>query len=234
MHRIPANVVLIRHLIRRSAFRAITSPSTSFLSKSRSITTSSPFITQIKPQATISPIFRRFASNNVETEARESETESTPSSADSEDQSSIASAISFATESPSIYASETTESLTKNTTAAKDAVVDTASGVASAAGLAFAPREDRRENRPLNEYGDDRRSGPPTGRYGERRRDFGVGPELAKPSNTIYVGNLLFEVREEDLEREFDQFGRIEETTIAKDARNLSKGYVCLRREFST
>jgi RNA recognition motif. (a.k.a. RRM, RBD, or RNP domain) len=122
--------------------------------------------------------------------------------------------------------------LTSNAAAAKDAVVDTASGVASAAGLAFAPREDRREYRPRNDYGNDRRSGAPEGRYGERRRDF-VDPPHVTPSNSLYVGNLLFEVREEDLEREFGQFGKIEDITIAKDARNLSKGYVCLRTEYS-
>jgi RNA recognition motif-containing protein len=117
--------------------------------------------------------------------------------------------------------------LANNATAAKDAVIDTASSVASAASLANARREDRREYRPLNDYRDDRRSGPPEGRYGERKREF-VDPSLVAPSQTLYVGNLLFEVREEDLEREFGQFGEIEEITIAKDARNLSKGYVLL------
>jgi len=195
--------LLIRHLIRRSAFRAINSPSTSLLSKSRSITTSSPFIARTKPQATIFPIFRRFASNDVQTETRESETETTPSSADKENQSSIGSAISPA--------------------AAKDAGVDTPLGGASAAGLAFKPREDRREYRPRNDYGSDRRSAAPEGRYGERRRDFADPPHVT-PSNSLYVGNLLFEIREEDLEREFSQFGKIEDINIAKDARNLSKG----------
>lgn len=112
-------------------------------------------------------------------------------------------------------------------------MVDTASGVAAAAGLAFAPREDRREYRPRNSYGNDRRSGPPTGRNGERRRDFGLNAEPLKPTNSIYIGNLLFDVKEEDLEREFSQFGNIEEVNIAKDARNLSKGYVYFQRERS-
>jgi len=161
----------------------------------------------------------------VENEARESETESTPSSTGSEDQPSIASAISSATESASTYASDAAESLTDNATAAKDTIVDTASGVASAAGPAFAPRMDRRESRPRNDYEDYRRSGPPAGRYGERRRDFAMDSEYVRPSNSIYVGNLLFEVREEDLKREFGQFGKIEDVNIAKDARNLSKGY---------
>ena len=115
--------------------------------------------------------------------------------------------------------------MANNATAAKDAVLDTASGVAPAAGLTYAPGEDRREYRPRNDYRDDRRSGPPEGRYGERKREF-IDPSLVAPSHTLYVGNLLFEIREEDLEREFSQFGKIEEITIAKDARNLSKGYV--------
>jgi nucleolin len=225
---IRANVSFKRYLIRRSAFRAISSPSTSF-SKSRSITTSSPFITRTKPQAILSPIFRRFASNDVEAEACASQSESSPSS---EDQSSIASAISSATESASTYASNATESLTENTSAAKDTVVDTASGVAAAASLGYAPRENGREFTRSNNFGDNRRSASPVGLNGERRRprDFGRDAAALQPSNAVYVGNLLFEITEEDLQREFGKFGKIEGVKIARDARNLSKGYVYFQR----
>jgi len=180
----------------------------------------------VKSQATLSPVFRRFASNDVETEGHESETKSTPSS---EDQSSIASAISSATESASSYASNAAESLTENVSAAKDTVVDSASDVAAAAGLAYVPREERREFSPRNNYGDDRRSANPTGMNGERRRprDFGSEAAVIKPTNSIYIGNLLFETTEEDLQREFGKFGKIDSITIARDERNLSKGYVC-------
>lgn len=118
--------------------------------------------------------------------------------------------------------------MTKNASAAANTVVDTASDAAAAAGLAYAPREGRREYRPRNDYGDDGRSGPPTGRSGERRseRDFSRETPVVQPSTGLYIGNLLFEVTEEDLQREFSQFGTIRTVTIARDARNLSKGYV--------
>jgi nucleolin len=223
---IRANVSFKRYLIRRSAFRVISSPSTSFLSKSRSITTSSPFITRTKTQAILSPIFRRFSSNDVEAEARASQSESSPSS---EDQSSIASAISSTTESASTDTSNAAESLTS---AAKDTVADTTSGVATAASPGYAPIENRREFTRNNNFGDDRRSASPVGLNGERRRprDFGRDAAALQPSNAVYVGNLLFEVTEEDLQREFGKFGKIEGVKIARDARSLSKGYVYFQR----
>jgi nucleolin len=220
---IRANVSFKRYLIRRSAFRVISSPSTSFLSKSRSITTSSPFITRTKTQAILSPIFRRFSSNDVEAETRAPQSESSPSS---EDQSSIASATS------STDTSNAAKSWTENTSAAKDTVADTASGVATAASPGYAPTENRREFTRDNNFGDDRRSASPVGLNGERRRprDFGRDAAALQPSNAVYVGNLLFEVTEEDLQREFGKFGKIEGAKIARDARNLSKGYVYFQR----
>lgn len=47
-----------------------------------------------------------------------------------------------------------------------------------------------------------------------------------QPTNAVYVGNLLFEVTPQDLEREFAAYGDIVSTRIAQDARGLSKGYV--------
>jgi nucleolin len=156
----------------------------------------------------VAPICRRFASDDAVAEARKSETESKPSSADIEEQSSIPSAISSATESTSTYASDAAESLTKNASVAKDAVVDAASGVTEAAALPFSSN---------------------TGRFREGRQI--VRPPFAKeaaPTNSVYIGNLLFEVTEQELQREFAEFGEINEVRIARDHRGLSKGYVFL------
>ncbi|KFY06481.1 hypothetical protein V491_08598, partial [Pseudogymnoascus sp. VKM F-3775] len=46
-----------------------------------------------------------------------------------------------------------------------------------------------------------------------------------QPTNAVYVGNLLFEVTPQDLEREFAAYGDIVSTRIAQDARGLSKGF---------
>ena len=47
----------------------------------------------------------------------------------------------------------------------------------------------------------------------------------SEPSKTVYVGNLFFDVRSEDLKREFEQAGPIVDSKIINDSRGLSKGY---------
>jgi RNA recognition motif-containing protein len=46
------------------------------------------------------------------------------------------------------------------------------------------------------------------------------------PTTGVYVGNLLFDITGEDLQREFGQYGNVKSTVVATDARGLSKGYV--------
>lgn len=228
------------HLIRRSAFRAASSsPSTSFISQSRSINTSTPFLLRSKVQATgISPsVFRRFASDDA----------SSPSSADGES-SSVSSAIDSAAESASTYASEAAEKVSD----VSEHITDAAAGTAAAAGLAFQPREDRRESRPYernNNYGD-RNEGerkftgngnaPPRGNFGGRGGGYGGdrngggrsfdnraprGAPIVSPTPSVYVGNLLFDITAADLQREFGQFGEIKSAIIASDPRGMSKGF---------
>lgn len=50
-------------------------------------------------------------------------------------------------------------------------------------------------------------------------------PRTVQPSSSIYVGNLLFDVRSEDLKREFAEFGQVKEVRIANDDRGMSKGF---------
>ncbi|CAG8949239.1 hypothetical protein HYFRA_00004864 [Hymenoscyphus fraxineus] len=83
-------------------------------------------------------------------------------------------------------------------------------------------------------YGGDRGGGGGRGGYGGGRgggyggggggRDRAPRP-APTPTNTIYVGNLLFDVTAADLEREFAQFGTITASTIATDPKSLSKGF---------
>lgn len=55
-------------------------------------------------------------------------------------------------------------------------------------------------------------------------------PSNADPSSpankTIYIGNLFFDVKEHDLEKEFSKAGKVMKTKIIYDQRGLSKGYV--------
>ncbi|KFY06120.1 hypothetical protein V492_08144 [Pseudogymnoascus sp. VKM F-4246] len=50
-------------------------------------------------------------------------------------------------------------------------------------------------------------------------------PMELQPTNAVYVGNLLFEITPQDLEREFAAYGEIVSTRIAQDPRGLSKGF---------
>ena len=51
------------------------------------------------------------------------------------------------------------------------------------------------------------------------------GSDATKTSNIVYVGNLFFDVKEEDLQNEFSRAGRVVNTKIIVDARGLSKGF---------
>ena len=60
----------------------------------------------------------------------------------------------------------------------------------------------------------------------------GMGSQVSDPdsdapkrSNVVYVGNLFFDVKEEDLQNEFARAGRVVSTKIVLDARGLSKGF---------
>ncbi|KAL8695619.1 MAG: hypothetical protein Q9224_003289, partial [Gallowayella concinna] len=54
-----------------------------------------------------------------------------------------------------------------------------------------------------------------------------LGPKPDVPeSSSVYVGNLFFDVRVEDLRTKFEEAGTIESIKIVMDNRGLSKGYV--------
>lgn len=49
---------------------------------------------------------------------------------------------------------------------------------------------------------------------------------LVEPKSTIYIGNLFFDVTENDLVKELSRFGTITKCRLIRDSRGLSKGYV--------
>lgn len=61
--------------------------------------------------------------------------------------------------------------------------------------------------------------------FGAPSSSSGPDGRVIKPAAGIYIGNLLFDITEEDIKREFQEFGNIQSVTIASDARGLSKGY---------
>ncbi|CZR54252.1 related to heterogeneous nuclear ribonucleoprotein HRP1 [Phialocephala subalpina] len=203
------------HFIRRAALRAASSPSTSFISKPRTITTASPFLLRPKAQTPIASfVSRRFNSDEASQEKSQVE------SADGE-QGSVESAINAATESASTYANEASESFSKASEAVSEFGSDAAAAAGAAAG-AYTPRAPR-ENRGGFQ---DRRGGERGGFGGGEKSGFGAREFVPPPpTNGIYVGNLLFDVTAADLEKEFGSFGTITNATIASDARGLSKGF---------
>lgn len=134
----------------------------------------------------------------------ESSKSDSPASADQEDQSSIAAAISSATDTVYTKTSDAVESLAESTGTARQSVTDAAETVASAAGLGFAQK-----NQDLRTRGSD-----------------GVGSTGAssEPTKTVYVGNIYFDVTEEDLRKEMERFGTVLNVKIIYDGRGLSKG----------
>jgi RNA recognition motif-containing protein len=48
--------------------------------------------------------------------------------------------------------------------------------------------------------------------------------EISPPCETVYVGNLFFDIAAEDLRAHFEQFGTVLNTTIVHDNRGISKG----------
>ena len=53
----------------------------------------------------------------------------------------------------------------------------------------------------------------------------GAGFDVPTSSNVVYVGNLFFDVKEEDLQNEFARAGRVVNAKIITDSRGLSKGF---------
>lgn len=53
-----------------------------------------------------------------------------------------------------------------------------------------------------------------------------AGSDAFNTSKTVYVGNLFFDVKTEDLKTQFSEAGPVEEVKIIMDNRGLSKGFV--------
>ena len=147
----------------------------------------------------MSPFQRRFASDeatkteeqvaNTVSESTQTESSSAPASADAEEQSTIASAISSATETVEGRAADAFDAATQTTEATE------AADGAAASTFAF-----------------------------ERSSKTFVSTN--PPNTTLYIGNLFFEVTEDQLKKVFSRFGAVTKSSIVYDNRGLSRGYV--------
>jgi nucleolin len=196
--------------LRRTALRFLSSPSSSVLSKPRSITTATPLALRIPRQSTRIAFQRRWATNEAEVKkfdenAPISELQPTP-------QEEVENAISSdnAAESTSHAASQASQPPSGEQSAVDSAIKTTTETAANATSTVTEAAESVRSAITGSEQRQDR---------GERRTG-----QIGEPKPTIYIGNLFFDVTENDLVKELARFGTIVKCRLMRDSRGLSKG----------
>ncbi|TAQ89537.1 hypothetical protein B7494_g2105 [Chlorociboria aeruginascens] len=130
--------------------------------------------------------------------------------------------------SPSVFKRFTSgDANSEELSSLEDSADDEGNSVQSAIDSAseFASSHDAGEavDRPPHQHGEDAAVG------GFAASQQNLGPPNLAPGPSIYIGNLLFDITDADLQREFSQFGTIKSATVASDARGLSKGFGYVR-----
>lgn len=201
-----------RYLLRRSAVKALTS-SASFAIKPRSITAATPAVKSRQPWVA-SQFQRRFASDEAkpsEATVTDETVPETPSKPEAE---------TIAEQAPSSAPKATdAEDQSAVASAIKTATQSVKTTAADAAETVSQVTENARTT--ISEAA------------GAAANAMGRGAESAEHSSriqpspsTLYVGNLFYEVKEEQLKRLFGKFGPVARCHIVSDIRGLSKGYV--------
>jgi nucleolin len=196
--------------LRRSALRLLSSPSTSFLPKPRPIKTVTSSALRIPRQSTQITFQRRWVTSEAEAEKEKesppiSELQPTPqeeveNAIYSDNAAEVAeTATSQDSEAPlgEQSAGDSAINAAKETAAS---AASTLTEAAQSATSAFTRSESRQD-------------------YGQRRND-----RIGEPKPTIYIGNLFFDVTENDLVKELSRFGTILKCRLMRDSRGLSKG----------
>ena len=196
--------------LRRTALRFLSSPSSSVLSKPRSITTATPLALRIPRQSTQIAFQRRWATNEAEVKkfdenAPISELQPTP-------QEEVENAISSdnAAEPTEHATSQNSQPPSGEQSGIDSAIKATAETAANATSTVTGAAESVRSAITGSEQRQDR---------GERRTG-----QIGEPKPTIYIGNLFFDVTENDLVKELARFGTIVKCRLMRDSRGLSKG----------
>ena len=191
--------------------------------KSRTFTAlSSPTSRSIPHKPSLVQFQRRFASDEV---ATQSEPEADGATEAEHGDNSIAAASTESVEPPknegqaddltaATLDSSTTKHVADQPSSATGSVTEQATGAAqsaarSVAGTAAAAGQSLSEAAGIS--------------TGKSDTTYAKGGEASK---VVYVGNLFFDVRAEDLKREFERAGPVVDVKIIMDARGLSKGLV--------
>jgi nucleolin len=225
-----------RYLFRRAAFQALQLPSTSFVLRPRSITTSTRVTLHPSSQWAVKPFQRRFASeeakqSTVEEIAAQSpaNTEGKTSPIVTESESTNGTAVQA--EAGDVAGEQTSqESLTSKV---ESATVEALGSFSQASGPSIEStkmNQDLLQTSAASETAQATQGAttPPSEPLSSPAvpispRATYVPPPVT-PHQTLYVGNLYFEVSEDALQRQFTPFGPIKKTKIVYDHRGLSKG----------
>lgn len=210
-----------RFLLRRAAFRAISSSATPAPIARNAAPLYQSFTPSISTQANS---FRRgYATEGEKTEQK---SEETAREVKDQTQDTVESVVESVRDTASNVAGRASAAVSQGF----NAVTSELEGRSSQSGR--RPERSDRGERSGGRSGD-RPDRPSGARYSDRtqaRPSSGtrtaVGHPDAKPSASLYVGNLYFEVSEDTLRKEFAQFGAIKSLKILFDARGLSKGSV--------
>ena len=189
-----------RYLLRRTAVRSISSQTSAFASTQRSFVTRTPFSAGIRAQYPSSALQKRFASNDGTSNESPAEAESAEETVETE---------------PSV--SEQRRDYKEESVASSE-TADAAnfSSVANAAGTV--------QHRAARGMDDLQRAARSASSDARPSRTDAQDPNGPNASKILYIGNLFFEVQAEQLEREFEQFGKIVNCRIAADPNGMSKG----------
>jgi len=203
--------------LRRTALRLLSCPSTSFFAKSRSINTVSPSALRVTCKPASITFQRRWATG--EAEAKQEQEDAPISRLQATPQEEVENAINSdnsaeleSTPQPvarPAQAPESDETFESAVNTANEVTSKTFTAVKNAAGQAY----DRAAER----------VGAATGYGGRRERSRESVNNEPKP--TIYIGNLFFDVTENDLVKELARFGTITKCRLMRDSRGLSKGF---------
>lgn len=196
------SIDICRFQLRRSALRLLSSSPSSYLAKPRTLTTFTSSV-RIPRRSTTAVFQRRWATS--ETEATQEEGETPVSEIQPKPEEEVENAIQSdnAAEAP-VQAEAQSDTLKTQSVvdSAVDAVSDAASNAATTVKETVQSATDFGNSRP--------------------KRPAREGSSIPKP--TIYIGNLFFDVTENDLVKELARFGTITKCRLMRDSRGLSKG----------
>lgn len=177
-------------------------------SRARSITRLAYPISAKQPQRTTFDLFQRRHYAD-ETATTQSEPEADGATEAQHGDNSIAASADADADVDALTSAEHAESATEEAKDKASATADTVKAAAQRAGEAIAGATQSLSD---------------AAGIGSQTPE--AGSDAFNTSKTVYVGNLFFDVKTEDLKTQFSEAGPVEEVKIIMDNRGLSKGFV--------